>query len=400
MGALIRIQPRLLWKAVRLPCRLVERPVGILRRLRHRSPAPVAPHHLRSILVHSPNWLGDAVMSLPLLDHLRGMCPTASITVVSRPQCSGLWELHPHVDEVISFDGFDTNLTLADIAGFVRILRDRAPDAAFILPGGIEFALLHALAGIRTRVGYDSDHRQLFLTHPVRVPQDFRARHLSETYLDLGCAVGPVTVARPRLRPAPPGSRGRSGMAHPHPAPSGRLRVLFHPWATYGPAKRWPPARFAELGARIAARFGAEIVLVGTEDARGAAAEINRLMYQRALDLTGRTSIAELCELMLGSALMVSNDSGPAHLADALDVPLVVLFGSSSPPWTGPRGERSETIYHALDCSPCFQRTCPLGTYACFEAITIDEVFDRVERLLARYNVSGARSQAAGCERP
>ena len=84
---------------------------------------------------------------------------------------------------------------------------------------------------------------------------------------------------------------------------------------------------------------------------------------------------------------MISSDSGPAHLADALDVPLVALFGSSSPRWTAPRGERSEIVYHALDCSPCFQRVCPLGTTACFDAITTEEVFERVEHALARWTM-------------
>ena len=377
MGARFRIPPQVLWKVVRLSCRVVEHAATSLRRDR-RAPAPLVPQDLRRILVHAPNWLGDAVMSLPLLDHLRATCPAASISVVGRPQCAGLWELHPHVHEVIPFDGFEPNLTPTNIARFVRTVRHRAPDAVFILPGGIEFALFHAVAGIRTRVGYDFDHRRPLLTHPVRVPQDFRARHLSESYLALGRLVGPVTAARPRLRIAlADGERG-SGMSCPRRAAPGRVRVLFHPWATYGPAKRWPAARFAELGERLAERLGAEIVLVGTAEARGVATEIDRLMHGRTLDLTGRTSIAELCALMRGSALMVSNDSGPAHLADALDLPLVVLFGSSSPPWTGPRGERSETVYHALACSPCFQRTCPLATYACFEGITTDEVFERV----------------------
>ncbi len=393
MAARIRIPPQLLWKVVRLACRLMERSVARPRRDRG-APAPLVPQRLRNILVHAPNWLGDAVMSLPLLDHLRATCPTTSISIASRPQYAGLWEMQPGVHEVIRFDGFDPNLTLGDITRFVRTVRQRAPDAVFILPGGIEFALFHALAGVRTRVGYDFDHRRPLLTHPVRVPHDFRARHLSESYLDLGCLVGSVTPTRPRLRISPDGEDG-SGTPDPWPAARGRLRVLFHPWATYGPAKRWPPKRFAELGERLAERLGAEIVLVGTADARGVATEINRLMHQRTLDLTGRTPIVELCALMRGSALMVSNDSGPAHLADALDLPLVVLFGSSSPPWTGPRGERSETIYHGLACSPCFQRTCPLTTYACFEGITADEVFDRVVRML-----TPGIAAAAGGERP
>jgi heptosyltransferase-2 len=297
--------------------------------------------------------------------------------------------------DVILFDRFDRHVTFADMARFIRVLRDRAPDAAFILPGGIEFALFYAWAGVGVRVGYDFDRRDFLLTHPVRVPRDFHQRYLSETYLDLGGLVGSVAVRRPHLSTTPPGARGNPGRGRHLRAASGRLRVVLHPWATFGPAKRWPAARFAELGARLAERFGAEIVLVGTEDARAAAAEINRLMHQGALDLTGQTSIADLCELLQQSALMISNDSGPAHLADALDVPLVVLFGSSSPTWTGPRGEFSEVIYRALECSPCFQRTCRLGTYACFGSITTDEVFERAERLLARGNPSAASAPAA-----
>jgi len=261
---------------------------------------------------------------------------------------------------------------------FVRLLRDRAFDASIILAGGFEFALLHAWAGIGIRVGYESDHRRLLLTHPVSVPDAPRVRHLTESYLDLGRVLGPAAVKHPHLL-----VRKRSS------APD-RLRVVFHPWATYGPAKRWSPQRFAELGARIADNYGAEIVLVGTADGRTTAAEINRLMHDRAVDLTGQTAIEDLCALMREAALVVSCDSGPAHLADALDVPLVVLFGSSSPTWTGPRGRQSQTIYHALDCSPCFARTCRHGTYACFEDISSDEVFERIKRIMGPASSSSA----------
>lgn len=377
------MQPDLLWRGARLLCWLLDRPVKLAQRAFQDAPLPLAAERLGKIVVQFPNWLGDAVMSLALLHHLRVVCPAASIAVVSRPGWADLWQGLPHVDKVIRFDRFDEQLTLADIRQFIAALREFAADAAFILPGGIEFALFYAWAGVRVRIGYSFDHRHLLLTHPLRVPPQFRRRHLSESYLDLGRGLGPAAAGRPQL--GMPRANGRSGgaMSAPFPQSAGFLRVLLHPWSTYGPAKRWPATRFAELGTRIAERYRAEIVLVGTAEARTVAMEINRLMNHRARDLTGRTSIVELCQLIRESALVISNDSGPAHLADALGVPLVVLFGSSSPVWTAPRGERSEVVYRSLKCSPCFKRQCPFGTSACFEAITTDEVFARVERLLA-----------------
>ncbi len=361
-----RIPPRVLWRSVRVLCRLLESPADLIR---YRRPnPPLAPQGFTKILIQAPNWLGDCVMALPLVEHVRAVCPAASISIASRPSFAALWTLVPDIAEVIRFDRFSDDLSLAGMNRFVRLLRDRAFDASIILAGGFEFALFHAWAGIRVRIGYDSDHRRLLLTHPLQVPEDPRARHLTESYLDLGRMLGSAA--------------GQSRLRVKAPSSVGGLRVLFHPWATYGPAKRWPASRFAELGNRIADAYGAEIILIGTADGCATAAEINRLMHGRAVDLTGKTSLEDLCTLMRESALVVSCDSGPAHLADALDVPLVVLFGSSSPTWTGPRGARSQTIYHALDCSPCFERTCRLGTYACFEIISSDAVFACVERIL------------------
>ena len=368
MAGYARIPPSALWRPARLLCRLLQRPAQLVR---HRRPSPaLAPRRLKQILIQAPNWLGDCVMALPLLEHVRAVCPAASIRIASRPSCAALWELVPGVEEVIRFDRFSESLSLVEMSRFVRLLRDRAFDASIILAGGFEFALLHAWAGIGIRIGYESDHRRLLLTHPLSVPDTSRTRHLTQSYLDLGRLLGPAAVGRPRL------------LVEQCSSAPDRLRVLFHPWATYGPAKRWPAHRFAELGTRIAEGYGAEIILVGTADGRATAAEINRLMHDRTVDLTGQTSLKDLCALMRESALVVSCDSGPAHLADALDVPLVVLFGSSSPTWTGPGGRQSQTIYHALDCSPCFARTCRLGTYACFERISSDEVFEHIERIL------------------
>lgn len=365
--------PRLLWKPVRASCRLINalRP-AVSADL--DGAKPIEPARLNRIVVHAPNWLGDAVMSLPLLRHVRAVCPAASIAVVSPPTIADLWKLWPDADEVIAFDALSERLALSDLVRFVRRLRARAFDAAVILPGGIEFALLHALAGIPIRIGYASDQRRRLLTHAQTVSDDNRSQHQSERYLSL---LRLIDKGRPVTHDVhPPGlTLGTT--------PSRQRRAIFHPWANYGPAKRWPAASFAELGSRILERCGAEVVLVGTADGAQNAAEINRQLRHRALDLTGRTSLRELCDVLRDASVVVSNDSGPAHLADALGVPVIVLFGSSSPTWTAPRGAGAQVVHHPLECSPCFGRTCRLGTYACLHAITVDEVFERIERVLS-----------------
>ena len=333
MAGYARIPPGALWRPARLLCRLLQRPAQLVR---HRRPSPpLVPQRLKQILIQAPNWLGDCVMALPLLEHVRAVCPAVSIRIASRPSCAALWELVPGVEEVIRFDRFSESLSLVEMIRFVRLLRDRAFDASIVLAGGFEFALLHAWAGIAIRIGYESDHRRLLLTHPLSVSDTSRTRHLTQSYLDLG----------------PSSARPQSG-DHACWSSNAPLRPIncascsIH-GPLYGPAKRWPAHRFAELGTRIAEGYGAEIILVGTADGRATAAEINRLMHDRAVDLTGQTSLKDLCALMRESALVVSCDSGPAHLADALEVPLVVLFGLSSPTWTGPGGRQSQTIYHA-----------------------------------------------------
>lgn len=360
-------------RGVRFGCRLA----NAVPRTTSQQPArpPIEATALRRVILHAPNWLGDCVMALPAAERLRAACPGAAITVVTRPMLRDLWQRCASVDRVLTFERFDRSFSLRAVAGMARRLRAEAFEAAVILPTGIEFALLYALAGTRIRAGYDFDDRRPLLTHPLAADGDFRSRHLSESYAALVSLLGgppapPSALPPPALPSVPRRSRPE------------RRQVIVHPGATYGPAKRWPAQRFAELGRRLAESCAAEIVLVGGAETAALAAEINAAMGFRARDLSGRTSLAALIDLMQESALVISSDSGPAHLADALGVPLIVLFGSTSPQWTGPRTASSEVIRQPIECSPCFAPSCRFGTLACFDGITTEEVFVRaVQRL-------------------
>jgi heptosyltransferase II len=364
---------QLVWRGARFACHLANAAVRLTRRRPQQQ--PVVGAALRRVVIHVPNWLGDCVMALPAAEQLRAACPNATITVVTRPAFRDLWDSCPNVDRILTFDRFEERFSFTKAAAMVRQLRAGAFEAAVILPTGIEFALLYALARIDIRAGYDFDQRRFLLTYPLHAGPDFRTRHLAESYGELVSLFGaPPPRRSPQLRQTSWSVRVR--------ARRDRVQVILHPCASYGPAKRWPAQRFAELGRRLSECCAAQVVLVGTTDGSALAAEINAGMDFRAVDLTGRTSLSELIDLMRDSALVISTDSGPAHLADALGVPLIVLFGSTSPHWTGPRGANSEVIHHAVECSPCFAQICRLRTMACFDRITPDEVFTRALKWL------------------
>ncbi len=337
--------------------------------------------NIEKLVIHAPNWLGDSVMARPLVEDVRKRCPHVSITVVTRPALVHLWDSHPEVSEVLTFDRFESRGRIKRTLSFIRTLNRRAYDAAIILPVGMEFVLLYLLAGVRFRIGYNHNRRGPLLTHALPVDPAFRARHLAGSYSEMSRVFGgksqscdPVQIPFHGNSNTPVGQRTRASGRQPC--------VLLHIWSSHGPAKRWPLARFAELGQRLTASHGVQVVLVGGKDAREAGCEVNRLMNVSSVNLCGETALSELFTLVSAASLLVSTDSGPAHVAAMLGIPVLTLFGSSSPSWTRPLGARVRVIYRALNCSPCFSSICPLGTYACFQEISVDDVWQQAVDLL------------------
>ena len=342
--------------------------------------APGTIGNIGSLAIHAPNWLGDSIMALPLLDAIRACRPGISISVIARPGFAFLWESHPDVSRVITYDRFDKRRRIKNALALVRAVRRHACDAVIILPFGPEFPLLHLLGGVRYRVGYGHVGRRPLLTHALPIDEEFRDRHLADSYAALVRVFGgeprPVHGIRMPVRRAAPGDS---------PAPSlpmDRPVVFLHVWSSYGPAKRWPAQRFAELGDRLTASHDVQIVLIGDEESKVAGREVARLMTAPAIDLSGRTPPSALPAILSSGHLLVSTDSGPAHLGAAIGIPTLTLFGSSSPSWTRPLGPRSRIIHRALDCSPCFQRRCPLGTTACFLEISAEQAWRSAAALL------------------
>ena len=319
----------------------------------------------RRVLIRLPNWLGDLLMARPLLHALRAALPNAHVEGLGRPFSRLLdrervwneWRPWPEARALLS--------------------REPAFEAAVILPPS--FSSAWALPrGIRLRSGFAADGRSWLLTHPWRRPARGEM-HLSQEYLHLGEPFGVRPAPVPPLRPS--GAEAEAARRTAQGEMGARPYVVLAPGAAYGPAKRWPHERFAELGRRCVAR-GLGVLVCGAEGDRASAEEVARAIGEGARSLAGRTSAEEQLALCAGAAVTVSNDSGLAHLAAASGAPTVVVFGSTSSAWTAPLGPRVAIAQRAPVCSPCFQRDCAIG-YRCLTAVGVDDVERAWERVAA-----------------
>lgn len=321
---------------------------------------------MNASLIIAPQWIGDAVMTEPLLRrlHARG----ERLTVGALPWVAPVYRAMPQVAEVIEFPFRHGGLQLKARRALGRELQGRF-DTAYVLPNSLKSALLPLLAGIPRRVGYLGEARVGLLTHRLKNPKD--KPPMVAFYSALSGEAG-VEGDRPRL--ALPLVQvdevlQRQGLAR------GGYTVMA-PGAEYGPAKRWP--HFGGL----AARLERPMVLLGSAKEAELCEKIAAHAPARCRNLAGRTSLLEAFALIAGAGHVVSNDSGLMHVAAAFGVPQVALFGSSSPLHTPPLNDNAKVVWlkqdpgylPPLDCSPCFQRECPLGHFRCLTDVSPERI--------------------------
>lgn len=325
---------------------------------------------MKRILVTGNNWLGDAVMSLPTLKSLRAMNPGAHISVLSRPSVAGLYAGLPYVDETIVPPG--------KWLGLVRELRKRKFDAALILPRSFSSALPPFTARIPRRIGYAGDGRSPMLTDAVPRDPELLRVHRVRYYHHLLKALGsPPEPGAPAIDVAPGDDRWAAERL-----PAGRPLVGINPGATYGEAKQWFPDRFIETGKRLAKKRGASIIVVGGPAERELGDRVAAEIGGDAVSLAGRTSLPQLAAVIRRCALFLTNDTGPMHVAAAVGVPIVAIFGPTDWVATPPYGENHAIVRKPIECSPCLKRVCPLGHHNCMKWVTVDDVADACARAL------------------
>jgi heptosyltransferase II len=375
------------------------------------NPAPELAHG--RILVRGVNWLGDAVMTTPALLRLREAFPAAHITLLTAEKLQDLWRSHPAVDDLLTFKPD------ASVVSVGWRLRERQFTHALVLPNSPRSALEVCLAGVPFRMGYARPWRNRLLTHPVPLrpgaaamhkrtareiqqlitrpgpanqpgePWPARAHHIYE-YLHLVAEVGasprPLT---PRLRAE---EFADTGLARYFPVDSQRTGCVIglNPGAEYGPAKRWPLECFADAANELYRRLDCEFLIFGGLGDVGLAEQLRvrlaaPLAHGHVTSLAGKTRLGELMSALKHCRVLVTNDTGPMHLAAALGTPVVVPFGSTSPELTGPGlpgDSRHRLLQAGVPCAPCFLRHCPIDL-RCLKGIRPERVVAAVLEVMS-----------------
>jgi heptosyltransferase II len=319
---------------------------------------------LPRILVVAPNWIGDALMAQPLFARLRENAPGLQLDVLAPEWVAPVMRRMPEVDGVIPVPFRHGKLGLRSRWKIGRELRARRYDQAIVLPNTWKSALVPFFADIPVRSGYAGEFRHglLNLTYKSRkLPMPLHYGQLSEApgkepKLPLP-SVAPLRYALHEVEAA----KRKFGL-------TARYAVLC-PGAEYGPAKRWPYFR------ELARRLSIEPVLLGSRSDREASAQIG------GKNLVGETTLDEAIDLIAGAQFVVSNDSGLMHVAAALGRPQVALFGSSSPLHTPPLSPAARVLWLRVECSPCFERVCPLGHFRCMREMTVEMVYKELQNL-------------------
>jgi heptosyltransferase-2 len=331
------------------------------------------------ILVRATNWLGDAVMSLPALRALRERFPHAHLAVQAMPWVADLYAREKFLDEIISYQA---RRGASDWAGkwrAARGLRAGRFECAVLLTNSFDSALIVRLAGIPRRIGYNRDGRGWLLTD--RVPQPVVGeipRHERYYYLELLRRAGIIGTlpeigeirldASGEARAAGEKRYAEMGMEGPV--------IGVSPGAAYGGAKRWLPDRFAEAAALVAESLGGSVAVFGSKDERPVAELVMEGLRARgraARNFAGETTLAEYIDLAAACRVFLTNDSGAMHVASALGVPTVAVFGATDDVGTGPVASRARVVREPVDCSPCLLRECPID-HRCMTRVPAERV--------------------------
>ena len=356
-----------------------------------RGALPINKSKIHTILIRATNWVGDAVMSMPALEAVRENFPASHITVLARPWVGPLYESHPAVNEVIPYKrGYGYWKDSSEFLRVIRTLRALHLDMAVLFQNAFEAALIARLAGIKIRVGYNTDGRGLLLSHSVVRGKEVLNLHQVEYYLTILRALGWDAPTRdPALRASPESVTRVRSLLVSKGIEDRDLLIGLSPGAAYGPAKRWPVERFAAVGDRAIRKWGAKVVVVGTEKEKALGETLISATSQGAFNFCGMTGLGDALALIKRCQLFVSNDSGLMHVAAALKVPTVAIFGSTDSVTTGPRGRNARIVKHDLECSPCLKPECSAG-YRCLLAVQPEEVWKEMEKLRAESKEPGA----------
>ena len=321
-------------------------------------------------------------MSIPALEAIRNRFPNAHITILARPWVSDVYHGAAFCNDIELYTPRPGMKDWKAKLALARRLQTQSYDAALILPNSFDAALICQLAKIPIRIGYSRDARSLLLTHPIPRPHDgeipaherfydlelLRRAGWLDKLPDDGAPIHLKTTPRPftdlGLDPAQP-------------------VIGLSPGAAFGSAKRWLPERFAESAAQLASQWNAAVVIFGSKDEHPVAEQVAEGVRQRntpVRNLAGQTNLREFIERVAACRFFLTNDNGAMHLAAAIGVPTLAVFGSTDHTTTGPTGPATRIVREPVECSPCLKRECPID-HRCMTRVTVDRVIQEALEL-------------------
>jgi len=340
--------------------------------------------------VRAPNWIGDAVMCEPAIRGLRSLFPAAEVTMLGKPIVAELFTGYAGLDRVLIYDEKGTHAGLTGKWSLSGSLRRECFDLAVLFQNAFEAAFIAWLAGIPRRYGYATDGRMFFLTEPVAVRHRDNPVHQVEYYWNmlkpLGLSDAPPS---PTLQTSAEEDRLVDEKFVSAGIASTDCIIGINPGSTYGNAKRWLPERFAEVARQLAERLAKEerasvaVALLGARGEESLGKEIASRLDCRSIVLSGATTIRELMAVVKRCRLLITNDTGPMHIAAAYGVPVVAVFGPTDSRTTAPYGQAQAVVREAVDCAPCLLRECPID-HRCMTRISVDRVYETAVNQMER----------------
>lgn len=315
------------------------------------------------IVIRMPNWLGDLVMATPILEEIRIKWPKSHITAICKDPLTPLLQNHPHLDSVLPLS--QANHLKADLG--------------ILLTNSLSSAWHFFRQRIKKTIGYKNEGRSFLLTHPIPFPKQRGSEHLVDTYKRLLQAEHSST--KPTLTISDEEKAAAKQTLATYGIPEHAQIIGVNPAAAYGPAKCWLPERFHELTKRFTSSY---FLYIGDASAHRLIEGICKGLGANVINLAGKTTIRELMALLTQCNVFLTNDSGPMHLAAALQTPLLALFGSTNDIATSPYNFGT-IIHKRVSCSPCYKRVCPID-FKCMTQITVDEVEQKLNQLLNKHS--------------
>ncbi|MEI8365774.1 MAG: lipopolysaccharide heptosyltransferase II [Parachlamydiaceae bacterium] len=336
----------------------------------------------KNIIVKMPNWLGDLVMATPILHDLRTKWPEASITAMCQSNVAALLQHDPHITEIYRYKKPSGWIHRAQHLNIIKTLRKGEYDLGVLLTNSFSSAWWYWRGNVDNRIGFATNLRSFLLNKAVPFPRHKETQHLVLTYKTLLQPMGiQITDTSPALYVSKEEQQAAQLiLASTGNSPSKQILVGINPGAAFGSAKCWLPERFRKVTQMLLEDPRLSVVYFGDPAGSPLVNDICSGLGPRVINLAGKTSLRELMACIQTCSVLLTNDSGPMHIASALNVPLVAIFGSTSNVKTGPYG--GGTIIHKhVECSPCYKRVCPID-FRCMKRIEEEEVYQAIIKLI------------------